>query len=63
MVTDNGHFIVDVDFGEIPLERVHIVNQQLKGIVGVAETGLFVQMAQLALFGNEQGQVDERARK
>jgi ribose 5-phosphate isomerase A len=48
-ITDNGNFILDVDFGVIedPLE----LNMKLKMIPGVVETGLFINMAHSAYIG------------
>ena len=49
VVTDNGNFIIDVDFGliESPAE----LEKKLKGIPGIVETGLFVDMADLVYLG------------
>ncbi|KAK8734861.1 hypothetical protein OTU49_005698, partial [Cherax quadricarinatus] len=58
VVTDNGNFIVDWVF-----DRTYDwqkVNQQIKMIPGVVETGLFVGMAKIAYFGMEDGSVKER---
>ena len=57
VVSDNGGFILDVDFGKIadPIA----VEQQLRQIVGIVETGLFVGMACKTYFGNEDGSVEE----
>ncbi|MCX8171240.1 MAG: ribose 5-phosphate isomerase A [Candidatus Bathyarchaeota archaeon] len=48
-ITDNGNFILDVDFGVIenPLE----LERRLKMIPGVVETGLFVGMVKAAYIG------------
>ena len=48
-VTDNGNFILDVDFGVIkdPLS----LDEDLKQIPGVIETGLFIGMAEKAYIG------------
>lgn len=56
VVTDNGNFILDVDFGTIPDPAA--LNTALISIVGVVETGLFVNMAVRAYFGREDGGVD-----
>ena len=42
-VTDNGNFVVDVDFGEIHNPKE--LNDALTSMPGVVETGLFVSMA------------------
>ncbi len=53
VVTDNGNFILDVDFGIIqnPLEK----ETKLKNIPGVIETGLFIEMADLVYLGEKNG--------
>ena len=50
-VTDNGNFILDVDFRLIdhPAE----LESELRAIPGVVETGLFIGMADLAYVGTE----------
>lgn len=50
-VTDNGNFILDVDFGVIKNPRE--LDLKLKMIPGVVETGLFVEMADIAYIGSE----------
>ncbi|MCC2088762.1 ribose-5-phosphate isomerase RpiA [Mammaliicoccus sciuri] len=42
-VTDNNHYILDCEFGEIHYPEQ--LNQDLISIVGVVETGLFINMA------------------
>ena len=49
VVTDNGNFIVDVDFG--PINTPKELDSQLKSISGVIETGLFVEMADVVYVG------------
>jgi ribose 5-phosphate isomerase A len=53
VVSDNGNFIFDVDFGSIrdPKE----LNHALKAIPGVIETGLFVEMADVVYVGRREG--------
>lgn len=55
LVSDNGNFIIDVDFGEIidPGE----LNLSLLTIPGVVDTGLFIGMASKAYIGLEDGKV------
>jgi len=48
-VTDNGNFILDVDFGAI--EDPLCLDADLKRIPGVIETGLFVGMTEKAYIG------------
>ena len=52
------NFILDVDFGEIkdPAKRA----QQLISIPGVVDHGLFVNMAEKAFFGMEDGTIQEQ---
>ena len=53
LVTDNGNFVVDVDFG--PVDAVKELDLQLKLIPGVIETGLFVEMADVVYLGKADG--------
>ncbi len=53
VVTDNGNFIVDVDFG--PVNNVKELDSQLKLVSGVIETGLFVGMADFVYLGKPDG--------
>ncbi len=64
VVSDNGNFIIDVDFGEIPDPKA--IDRQIKMIPGVVETGLFIEMAERAYIGEENGSVtilDRKAKK
>ena len=49
VVTDNGNFIIDVDFGLI--EKPAELEKMLKAIPGIVETGLFVNMADIVYLG------------
>jgi ribose 5-phosphate isomerase A len=51
VVTDNGNFILDTDFGVI--DDAEKLNTQIKSIPGVVETGLFLSMATLVYVGTE----------
>ena len=53
VVTDNGNFVVDVDFG--PIRAPKELDSQLKSISGVIETGLFVGMADVVYLGKPDG--------
>ena len=53
VVTDNGNYIVDVDFGAIA--NAEELNRRLKLIPGVIETGLFIGMADLVYLGTADG--------
>lgn len=60
VITDNGNFVIDADFGVIEPERAAKLNRQLSSIAGVVETGLFINMASKAYFGDEKGEVQIR---
>lgn len=60
LVTDNGNFVVDADFG--PVDDVRELDLQLKLISGVIETGLFVGMADVVYLGKPDG-VEKLMRK
>ncbi len=49
VITDNGNFILDVDFG--PIEEPRELDIRLKLIPGVMETGLFIGMADVVYVG------------
>ncbi len=55
LVTDNGNFIVDVDFGII-INPEELNNKILK-IPGGVDTGFFIKMAKKAYIGQEDGNV------
>ncbi|MDZ7289309.1 MAG: ribose-5-phosphate isomerase RpiA [candidate division KSB1 bacterium] len=57
-LTDNGNYIVDCAFGKIP--NPPQLAQQLKSLIGVVETGLFVGRADLVLVGHSDGRVEEK---
>ena len=48
-ITDNGNFIIDVDFG--PVNELEKLNAKLKLIPGMIETGLFIEMANIVYLG------------
>jgi ribose 5-phosphate isomerase A len=52
-LTDNGNFILDVDFGTIG--DLFNLEQRLKAVPGVIETGLFLGMASLVYVGTGSG--------
>eukprot|EP00301_Raphidiophrys_heterophryoidea_P008978 c13275_g1_i1.p1 GENE.c13275_g1_i1~~c13275_g1_i1.p1 ORF type:complete len:245 (-),score=88.47 c13275_g1_i1:125-859(-) len=58
VVTDNGNFILDVDFGEIADPQGLAV--KLQAIPGVLEHGLFCDMAFVGYFGRDDGTVVAR---
>lgn len=49
LVTDNGNFIFDVDFG--PISNPKELNKTLKLLPGVVETGLFIETADIVYVG------------
>lgn len=51
VITDNGNFIVDVDFASITAPKE--LNLRLKSIPGVIETGLFIGMADVVYVGTK----------
>jgi len=57
VVTDNGNFILDVDFGLINAPKK--LDSQMKSIPGVVETGLFVEMADIVYVGTRVGTVQK----
>ena len=56
IITDNGNLIVDAYFRN--LRRPEVINEKLKKIPGVVETGLFLQMCDVAYVGRKDGRVD-----
>ncbi|MFX0057604.1 MAG: ribose 5-phosphate isomerase A [Candidatus Hodarchaeota archaeon] len=55
LISDNGNFIIDADFGEI--KNPSELNSKLLQIPGIIDTGLFVGMASKAYIGKEDGSV------
>ena len=53
VVTDSGNYIVDIDFG--PIKYPKELDQQLKLIPGILETGLFIKMADIVYLGKPDG--------
>ncbi|MGA3108683.1 MAG: ribose 5-phosphate isomerase A [Candidatus Bathyarchaeia archaeon] len=56
VITDNGNFILDADFGR--LENPSRLDRQLKMLPGLVETGLFLKMADRVYVGRNDGKVD-----
>ncbi|MFX1522774.1 MAG: ribose 5-phosphate isomerase A [Promethearchaeota archaeon] len=61
LVTDNGNFIIDVDFGKI--NNPEELNLKILKIPGVVDTGLFINMASKAYIGLENGRVKTVVKK
>lgn len=55
LITDNGNFIIDVDFGEI--HNPNELNMKFLNIPGVVDTGLFIDMTSKVYIGLEDGNV------
>lgn len=53
IITDNGNFIIDAHFG--PIEAPKKLEAKLKSIPGIIETGLFIEMADIAYIGYKTG--------
>lgn len=55
VITDNGNYILDVNFGKImnPIE----LNQKIKLIPGVVETGIFIETADIVYIGKREGNI------
>ncbi len=53
VITDNGNFIIDVDFGSI--KEPEKLGKKLKMVPGIVETGLFINMADLVYIGKRDG--------
>ena len=53
VVTDNGNFILDADFG--PIDDPAMLERELKSLPGVLETGLFLGYADIAYVGTPDG--------
>lgn len=55
VVTDNNNFLIDADFSLI--ENPSDLHHKIKSLVGVVETGLFIDNASKAYIGNADGSV------
>jgi len=53
VITDNGNYIVDVDFGSI--DDPWRLSEEIKLIPGVLDNGLFVDMVDIAYVGYKEG--------
>jgi ribose 5-phosphate isomerase A len=49
LVTDNGNYIIDADFG--PIQDPWWLNRELHAIPGIIETGMFLGFAHIAYLG------------
>lgn len=57
-LTDGGHYIGDIHFPQL-LENPEQVNQQLRNLPGIIETGFFFQLAGRVIIGYEDGRIKE----
>jgi ribose 5-phosphate isomerase A len=55
VITDNGNFVLDADFGRI--DKPTALERRLKSIPGLVETGLFIKMADAVYVGFSNGEV------
>ena len=55
VITDNGNFVLDADFG--PINNPSQLDRKLKLIPGVLETGLFIKMVDRVYVGRRNGSV------
>jgi len=55
VVTDNGNFVMDVDFG--PINDPYRLEHHLRAISGIVETGLFIDMTHAVYVGKRDGSV------
>jgi ribose 5-phosphate isomerase A len=55
LVTDNGNFVLDADFGKI--EKPAALERRLKSMPGLIETGLFIGMVDEVYVGLRSGEV------
>lgn len=53
LITDNGNFIIDVDFGII--ENPSELNNKILLIPGIVDTGFFIEMTSKAYIGKKDG--------
>jgi ribose 5-phosphate isomerase A len=61
VITDNGNYILDVDFREI--RSPERLERRLRSLPGVVETGLFLRMADIVYVGRRDGTVQILRRK
>lgn len=57
VVTDNGNFCLDAPFGQDRMQKPGELLRDIKMLTGVVEVGLFVDMAEAAYFGNDDGSI------
>jgi len=55
IITDNGNFVIDADFG--PIKDAYVLDGQLKSIPGLVETGFFLGLTDRVYVGLRDGGV------
>ena len=53
VITDNGNFIIDAEFNEIP--NPISLEKELNTIPGVVENGIFTEMVDIVIIGTDEG--------
>ncbi|UCD96369.1 MAG: ribose-5-phosphate isomerase RpiA [Candidatus Bathyarchaeota archaeon] len=61
VITDNGNFVLDVDFG--PIENPVELNCYLKTMPGVVETGIFAKIADIVYIGKRDLTIQRREQR
>lgn len=55
-LTDEGHYILDLELNQVT--EHNILNRSIKGVTGVVETGLFINLADRVLIGHDNGELE-----
>ena len=59
-ITDEGHYILDLELGVIADEKAKALDTALQAVAGVVETGLFVGIADVIVMADSTGLVKSR---
>jgi len=57
-LTDEGHYILDLKLNHI--KNPTLTHEKIKGVTGVVETGLFINIANKVIIGDEEGNLIEK---
>ena len=57
-LTDEGHYILDLKLNHI--KNPALTHEKIKGVTGVVETGLFINIANKVIVGDEEGNLMEK---
>ena len=60
-LTDEGHYILDLNLNQI--KDPALMHEKIKGITGVVETGLFINLANVVIVGDKEGQIRLKERR